>query len=83
MPNNFLLRSTSLIVELIVSFAISAKFDNFELTDNNFRVNKNEIEKLASQIDPQLKEAFDIAIERIKSFHKKQKLEANESLAQK
>lgn len=53
----------------------STKFDNFELTENNFRVNKNEIEKLASQIDPQLKEAFNIAIERIKSFHKKQKLE--------
>ena len=50
----------------------SLKFDNFELNESNFRVKKDEIEKLASEIDPALKESFEIAIERVKDFHKRQ-----------
>lgn len=50
----------------------SQKFDNFELTNNNFHVTKEEIDALAKKIDPSLSKALETALKRIKDFHKKE-----------
>ena len=50
----------------------SNKFDNFDLTPENFSVNGNEINNLAKKIDPKLEKALNVAVNRIKAFHKKE-----------
>jgi histidinol dehydrogenase len=47
----------------------SKKFDNFELTKENFRVSKTEIDSLASKIKPELSKSLEIAVKRITDFH--------------
>lgn len=54
----------------------SKKFDNFNLTKENVKVTKNEIEELSKKIKKELAEALEIAVERVKTFHKKEKLES-------
>ncbi|MCG8569163.1 MAG: histidinol dehydrogenase [Spirochaetes bacterium] len=51
----------------------SKKFDQYQLTQDNFRVTQTEIDQLAAKISPQLDEALQTAIERIKNFHQLQK----------
>lgn len=51
----------------------SLKFDNFSLTKDNVMVSKEEIKKLASKIDKDLDKALQIAIERVRDFHKREK----------
>ena len=48
------------------------KFDNFELTEQNIRVSKEEIDILAKKIDPQLSAYLEKAVERVKHFHSMQ-----------
>lgn len=50
----------------------SKKFDNFKLTDDNFLVKKEEIDKLANKIDQKLSNALETAVKRIKNFHSKE-----------
>ncbi len=45
------------------------EFDNFDLTNDNFLVKKEEINKLASIINPELSNALEIAVQRIRTFH--------------
>lgn len=45
------------------------KFDNYDLTKDNFLVKKNEIDKLAKKIKPELSDALETAVQRIKNFH--------------
>ena len=45
------------------------KFDNFNLTSDNFQVKQNEIDNLAKKINPELSSALETAIQRIKNFH--------------
>jgi histidinol dehydrogenase len=51
----------------------SKKFDKFELTKENFRVTKEEIDSLALKIKPDLSDALEMAVKRITDFHKMQK----------
>ncbi|OHD13938.1 MAG: histidinol dehydrogenase [Spirochaetes bacterium GWD1_27_9] len=53
----------------------SKKFDKFDLTEDNFRVSKKEIEILSNKVSPKLSKSLEVAIERVKTFHEKQKLE--------
>ncbi len=48
------------------------KYDNFELTEQNIRVSKEEIDILAKKIDPQLSAYLEKAVERVKHFHSMQ-----------
>lgn len=50
----------------------SEKFDKYKLTNNNFKVYQEEIDKLAKKIDPVLSNALETAVDRIKNFHKMQ-----------
>lgn len=50
----------------------SQKFDNFKLTDTNYKVTKNEIDLLASKIDKKLAASLELAISRVKEYHEKQ-----------
>jgi histidinol dehydrogenase len=54
----------------------SRKFDNYDLTPENFMVSKGEIDTLANKIDPALSKSLSTAIERVKAFHIKQKQES-------
>ncbi len=56
-----------------VSF-YSKKFDNFDLTKDNFRVSKEDIGVLSNKIDKDLSKSLEIAVDRISSYHKKQLL---------
>ncbi len=47
----------------------SKKFDNYNLTPDNFLVKKEEIDKLADKINPKLSNALEVAVKRIKTFH--------------
>lgn len=49
------------------------KFDNFDLTSENFRVSRDEIDTLAAKISPELSTSIETAVERVKAFHKHQK----------
>lgn len=48
------------------------KFDSFELTKDNMRVSKKEIDELASKINPELASYLEKAVERVKHFHSMQ-----------
>lgn len=58
----------------------SKKFDNFELTEENVLVKKEEIDILAAKISSELSSALEIAINRIKDFHKNQREESFSTL---
>jgi histidinol dehydrogenase len=45
------------------------KFDNYNLTANNFLVSKEEINELANKINPELSNALETAVQRIKNYH--------------
>lgn len=47
----------------------SKKFDNYNLTPDNFLVKKEEIDELADKIDLKLSNALELAVKRIKNFH--------------
>lgn len=49
------------------------KFDNFDLTADNFRVSRDEIDALAAKISPELSESLETAVKRVKAFHEHQK----------
>ncbi|HOJ63392.1 MAG TPA: histidinol dehydrogenase [Spirochaetota bacterium] len=49
------------------------KFDNFNITEQNLRVKREEIEKLSSKIDNNLDKALKVAIKRVFDFHKREK----------
>jgi histidinol dehydrogenase len=46
------------------------KFDNFDLNESNFRVSESEISELAKKINPELSQSLEIAVNRVKDFHK-------------
>ena len=56
------------------------KFDNFELTSDNFRVSREEIDELAAKISPELSASLEIAVERVKAFHECQKEQGFETV---
>lgn len=49
------------------------KFDNFDLTEENFRVSLDEVDTLAAEISPELSASIETAVERVKAFHEHQK----------
>lgn len=49
------------------------KFDNFDLTADNFRVSRDEIDALAAKISPELSASLETAVKRVKAFHEHQK----------
>ncbi len=49
------------------------KFDNFDLTIDNFRVSRDEIDALAAKISPELSASLETAVKRVKAFHEHQK----------
>lgn len=49
------------------------KFDNFDLTIDNFRVSHDEIDALAAKISPELSASLETAVKRVKAFHEHQK----------
>ena len=50
------------------------KFSKFKINTKKIIFSKNEINKISKKIDKNLKKSIDLAFERIKFFHKKQKL---------
>ena len=54
----------------------SKKFDDFDLTYDNFIVKKDEIDQLAKKIEPKLEKALKTAVKRISDFHKNELLES-------
>jgi histidinol dehydrogenase len=56
------------------------KFDNFDLTSDNFRVSREEIDELAAKISPELSASLEIAVERVKAFHECQKEQGFETV---
>lgn len=53
-------------------FDYTLKFDKYELTPENIRVTKGEIEEAYKQIDPELVQVIRKSAENIRSFHAKQ-----------
>lgn len=55
-------------------FKYTKQFDGFDVNENNIKVSKEEIQEAYNLVDDELIEVFKKAAERIKNFHKKQKL---------
>ncbi len=53
-------------------FAYTKKYDNFELTPENIRVTREEIEEAYGQIDGELADVYRRAADNIRDFHAKQ-----------
>lgn len=53
-------------------FAYTLKFDKFQLTPENIRVTKEEIQEAYAQMDPQLVEVIRKSAANIRAFHEKQ-----------
>lgn len=53
-------------------FAYTLKFDKFQLTPENIRVTREEIEEAYAQMDPQLVEVIRKSAANIRAFHEKQ-----------
>ena len=51
----------------------SKRFDKFDLTADNYKVTKAEIDALAAKCDPKLAVSLEIAINRVRAFHENQK----------
>jgi histidinol dehydrogenase len=49
------------------------KFDNWEVKDDDLRVDRKDMKRAYKRLDKELKDALHLAYERIESFHKKQK----------